>query len=384
MIERLLVKDSSNTSDPKVRTGYAMAAGVYGIISNFLIGGIKLLVGLITHSIGIMADAVNSLADCASCCLTIFGFKLASRKPDSEHPYGHARYEYLFGFVIGIVMLITGGEFAVESIKKIIKPQEMTIIKFTYISMGLSILVKFSQFLIYRRFGKIIDSNALRANASDARNDTISSLGLLVAIVVMDLTGVNIDGYMGLVLSVFIIINSFGTIKEQIEPLIGIKPTRERVTMIKNAIMSFPGVLGIHDLVIHNYGVHNDFVTVHVEMDSQRSFLESHSIADQMEEYFRDELGINITIHMDPVVLDNPKLDSLLSHIAAVLNDFDPDISFHDVRMVDMPVMTKVMLDCVFPPEKGYTATQLSELLEKNVKMGCNLMFIVEVDVPFS
>jgi len=384
MIEKLLVKDSTNTSDPKVRIGYAMAAGVYGIFSNFLIGGIKLLVGLITHSIGIMADAVNSLADCASCCLTIVGFKLASRKPDSEHPYGHARYEYLFGFVIGIVMLVTGAQFAIESVKKIINPQEMTIIPFTYISLGISILVKFSQFLMYRRFGGLIDSNTLRANASDARNDTISTLGILAAIVVMDLSGLNIDGYVGLVISAFLIINSFGTIKEQIEPLIGIKPTKDRVAMISNAIMSFPGVLGIHDLVIHNYGVHNDFVTVHVEMDSQRTFLESHSIADQMEEYFRDELGINITIHMDPVDLDNPKLDSLMSHIAAVLNEFDPDIAFHDVRMIDMPVMTKVMLDCVFPPEKGYTARQLSELLEEKVKMGCKLMFIVEVDVPFS
>ncbi len=382
MLEKLFVKDCGNTSDPRVRTDYAKVAGVYGIVSNLMLGALKLVVGLVSNSIGVLADAVNNMSDCISSCLTIVGFSLASKKPDSEHPYGHARYEYLFGFVIGLVILMTGLQFAVGSVKKIISPEELALSPFTFISLGFSVLVKLSQVLVYGRFSRLIDSNTLKASATDSGNDILTTLGIMLALVIVAVFKINIDGLLGLLVSIFIILNSIKTIKEQVAPLIGIKPTRERVDMITQRIMSYPGVLGVHDLVLHNYGVHNDFVTVHVEMDASRSFLESHSIVDQIESDFRGD-GINITIHMDPVVLDNPKLDSIRGQVEAALRDFDPSISFHDMRLIEMPHVTKVVFDCVVPPEKGYTSAQIMRLLRSKVRLDCPLAFVVEVDVPF-
>ena len=369
--------------DPKLRTRYATRVGVFGIVSNLLLGVMKIVIGMMTGSIGIMADAVNNISDCASSGLTIVGFTLAEKKPDREHPYGHARYEYLFGFAIGIVMLLTGAMFAKESIQKIITPQDLSITLPTFLTLALAILVKLMQMLLYLKVGRTIGSPALKASAADSRNDMITTGGILVAMVVMRITGINIDGLVGLAVSVFVIISSIQTIKDQIAPLIGIKPTRERVKMISDKILSYPGVLGIHDLVLHNYGVHNDFVTVHVEVDSARSIVDIHDIVDKIEMDFKEELGISITIHMDPVEVGNQKLDDIKALIGEALNRLDPELTFHDVRMVDGKDQTKVIFDCVVPPDKQYDSETLVSYLKQEVRYSCNLDYVVEIDIPF-
>ena len=376
-------RDGNSTTDSRQRTGYAIRVGVFGIVSNLLLGVMKIIIGLLTGSIGIVADAVNNISDCASSCLTIVGFTLAEKKPDREHPYGHARYEYLFGFTIGIIMLLTGVLFAKESIGKIISWQELSITMSTYLTLALAILVKFVQMLLYIRCGKAIDSPAMKASAADSRNDIITTAGILVAMIVMAITGINIDGLVGLAVSIFVIISSIQTIKEQIAPLIGIKPTKERVKMIADKILSYPGVLGIHDLVLHNYGVHNDFVTVHVEVDSSRSMNDIHDIVDKIEMDFKDELGISITIHMDPVEVGNKKLDDIRSRIGAALKKLDPELTFHDVRMVDGKDLTKVIFDCVVPPDKHYSSDFIINYLKQEVVYDCNLDYVVEIDIPF-
>ena len=201
--------------------------------------------------------------------------------------------------------------------------------------------------------------------------------------IVMAITGINIDGLVGLVVSIFVVISSIQTIKEQVAPLIGIKPTKERVKMIADKILSYPGVLGIHDLVLHNYGVHNDFVTVHVEVDSSKSINDIHDIVDRIEMDFRDEMGISITIHMDPVEVGNKKLDDIKTQIGAALKKLDPELTFHDVRMVDGKDLTKVIFDCVVPPDKHYSADMIAGYLKQEVRYGCNLDYVVEVDIPF-
>lgn len=369
--------------DPKQRTRYATRVGVFGIVSNLLLGVMKIVIGLMTGSIGIIADAANNISDCASSGLTIVGFTLAEKKPDREHPYGHARYEYLFGFTIGIVMLLTGAMFAKESIGKIITPQELSITVPTYLTLALAILVKLMQMLLYLKVGRTIGSPALKASAADSRNDMITTGGILVAMVVMAITGINIDGLVGLAVSIFVIISSIQTIKDQIAPLIGIKPTRERVKMISDKILSYPGVLGIHDLVLHNYGVHNDFVTVHVEVDSARSIVDIHDIVDKIEMDFKEELGISITIHMDPVEVGNQKLDDIKALIGEALTKLDPELTFHDVRMVDGKDLTKVIFDCVVPPDKHYNSDTLVSYLKQEVRYSCNLDYVVEIDIPF-
>ena len=376
-------QENTVVRDPKQRTAHARRVGVFGIVSNLFLGVMKIIIGMMTGSIGIVADAVNNISDCASSCLTIVGFTLAEKKPDREHPYGHARYEYLFGFTIGIVMFLTGALFAKESVQKIINPQELSITLATYLTLALAILVKAGQMILYLRVGKLIGSPALKASAADSRNDMITTGGILVAMVVMALAGINIDGLVGLAVSVFVIISSIETIKEQVAPLIGIKPTRERVKMISDKILSYPGILGIHDLVLHNYGVHNDFVTVHVEVDSSQSINEIHDIVDKIEMDFKDEMGISITIHMDPVEVGNEKLDDLKAQIKTALDELDPELNCHDVRMVEGKEFTRVIFDCVVPPDKHYTSEQLISYLQEKVKADCKLDFVVEIDIPF-
>lgn len=382
MLKQLVIKDYKNTQDSVVRQRYANVAGVFGIVSNLVIGVAKLVVGTASHSVSIIADATNSLSDCATSILTIVGFKLASKKPDHEHPYGHARYEYVVGFVIALFMLTMGLLFAKESVCKILWPQELSISVVTYVMLALAILVKVAQMVVYKDFAKAIDSNTLQANAEDTRNDIISTFAILVAMVIMGVFKVNVDGWLGLCVSIFVIISSIKTLQEELEPIIGIVPTPQRVKEITDALMSYDVVRGIHDLAIHNYGVHNDFVTVHVEVDASMSMLEAHDKIDNIERDFRNKMGIALTIHMDPVIVGDPKMDALMAQIGEKLQKLDPTLHFHDIRMVDGPSHTNVVLDCEVPQDKNYTSEFLANYLSENVKWNTQLYFIVEIDRP--
>lgn len=382
MLKQLVIKDYKNTQDSVVRQRYANVAGVFGIVSNLVIGVAKLVVGTASHSVSIIADATNSLSDCATSILTIVGFKLASKKPDHEHPYGHARYEYIVGFVIALFMLTMGLVFAKESVCKILWPQELSISVVTYVMLALAILVKVAQMVVYKDFAKAIDSSTLQANAEDTRNDIISTFAILVAMVIMGVFKVNVDGWLGLCVSIFVIISSIKTLQEELEPIIGIVPTPQRVKEITDALMSYDVVRGIHDLAIHNYGVHNDFVTVHVEVDASMSMLEAHDKIDNIERDFRNKMGIALTIHMDPVIVGDPKMDALMAQIGEKLQKLDPTLHFHDIRMVDGPSHTNVVLDCEVPQDKNYTSEFLANYLSENVKWNTQLYFIVEIDRP--
>ena len=382
MLKQLFIKDYKNTGDSVVRERYANVAGAFGIVTNLVIGVAKMLVGTASHSVSIIADATNSLSDCATSILTIVGFKMASKKPDYEHPYGHARYEYVAGFVIALFMLAMGVVFAKESVCKILWPEELSISVVTYILLAAAVVVKVLQMALYTNFAAAIASNTLKANAEDTRNDIISSVAILVAMVVMGVFKINVDGYLGLGVSIFVIISSLQTLKEELEPIIGIKPTPQRVKEITDALMSYDVVRGIHDLAIHNYGVHNDFVTVHVEVDASMSMLEAHDKIDNIERDFRNKLGIALTIHMDPVIVGDPKLDALIAQIGEELQKLDPTLHFHDIRMVDGPSHTNVVMDCEVPQEKNYTSEFLASYLQANIKWDTQLYFIVEIDRP--
>ena len=238
MLERLLLKDYKNTTDPVVRNRYANTAGIIGIITNLLLGASKLLIGYLSHSISIMADAANNISDCASNCLTIAGFKLSSKAPDAQHPYGFARYEYVFGFAIGLLMLVMGCLFAKESVQKIFNPQDINLGISVYITLIIAIAVKLFQTALYGDYGKKISSLALQASATESRNDIISTAGILVAMLVLQYFGLNIDGFVGFAISIFVIISSIETIKEELEPIIGIKPTAEQVKLISTKLLS--------------------------------------------------------------------------------------------------------------------------------------------------
>ncbi len=383
MLKQIFIKNYKDIENPKVRNKYGKVAGIFGIISNLILGIIKLIIGFISNSVSIMADAVNNLSDMLSSILTIIGFKLASKKPNHEHPYGYARYEYVSGFAIAILMLIMGLIFAKESITKIIHPEELVINNTTFLILFIAIVGKACQMFVYLDFSKTIESNTLKTSAVDTRNDIISTTTILISMIIMKKFNINIDGYLGLVVSLFVIGSSLQMVKEVLEPIIGIIPTKEQVNEITQRILSYDYVQGIHDLVIHNYGVHNDFVTVHVEIDSKMDMLKAHDLMDNIENDFRENLGISLTIHMDPVVLGNEKVDKLKQLIVSTIHKLDNSLEIHDFRIVEGTTHTNILFDCVVPYEKDYTAENIREYLNNNIKSEEKYYYVIEIDRPY-
>lgn len=385
MLKRLFIKNYKNTQDSEVRASYGKVAGAFGIATNLILGIIKLIIGTISNSVSIMADAINNIADTASSVLTMIGFKLASKKPDKKHPYGYARYEYVAGFVIAILMLIMGLTFAKESIVKIFNPEELTINTVTYIILVIAILGKLLQMFVYIDFAKAIDSNTLKTNAIDTRNDIISTTAILISMIIMGIFNINIDGILGLAVSGLIIYSATGMIKEVLEPIIGIVPTEEQVEEISKKILSYEYVEGIHDLVIHNYGVNNDFVTVHIEIDANMDIMKAHDMMDNIEKDFKDELGIALTIHTDPIIVNDPETDKLQKLVIESLKKLDSELKIHDFRVVKGFTHTNILFDCLVPFEKDLDDEKIKEHLLKTIKPEKEIYYyIVEIDRPFS
>lgn len=307
MIKQLFIKNYQEVDDPKVRNRYGIVSGIFGIITNFLLFTIKCIIGLLSHSVTIMADAFNNLSDSGSCLLTILGFKLANKPADQKHPYGYARYEYMTGMGIAILILMMGVLFAKSSIDKIFAPEEIILTTSTYVVLVIAILGKVCQMLVYLDLAKSIHSQTIKATAMDARNDVLSTSAVLLAMMIMGIFHLNIDAYMGLLVSLFIIISAAKMVKETMDPLLGVVPSKEQVKQIKKKILDHPEIKGIHDLVIHNYGVGNDFVTVHAEIPADMDMLVAHDLMDTIEREFKEELGIQLTIHMDPLNLNDQK-----------------------------------------------------------------------------
>ena len=385
MLKKLFIKNYKNTDDPEVRNQYGKVAGVFGIFTNIILGIIKLIIGIISNSVSIIADAANNIADTASSILTIIGFKLSSKKPDKDHPYGYARYEYVAGFVIAIMMLIMGLTFAKESLIKIFNPEELTINWITYLILVIAVIGKGIQMLVYLDFSKAINSNTLKANSVDTRNDIISTTAILISMIIMGIFKINIDGLLGLAVSGFVIYSSIGMIKEVLEPIIGIVPTEEQVKEISEKLLNYEYVEGIHDLVIHNYGVHNDFVTVHVEIDSKLDIMKAHDMMDNIEKDFRDKLGIALTIHMDPIVVGDPRIDALQAKVIQALNKLDQELKIHDFRVVEGITHTNILFDCIVPFEKDYSSENLIEHLNKEIIPEKEIYYyIIEIDRPYT
>lgn len=385
MLKKLFIKNYTNTQDPEVRNNYGKVAGAFGIVTNLVLGIIKIIIGVISNSVSIMADAINNIADTASSILTIIGFKLSSNKPDKNHPYGYARYEYVAGFVIAILMLLMGLTFAKESLTKIFNPEELTINSITYIILVIAIIGKIIQMFVYLDFAKAIDSNTLKTNAIDTRNDIISTTAILISMIIMGIFKINLDGILGLAVSGLIIYSATGMIKEVLEPIIGIVPTEEQVEEISKKLLSYENVQGIHDLVIHNYGVHNDFVTVHVEIDSKLDIMKAHDMMDNIEKDFKDELGIQLTIHMDPIELNNPKVDKLHKLVIESIKKLDQELKIHDFRIVEGITHTNILFDCIVPFEKDYTKELIINHLTQTIVPEKEMYYyVIEIDRPFS
>ena len=384
MIKQLFIKDYKNTSDNDVRSRYGIAAGIFGIITNLILSIIKIIIGVLTNSVSIVVDAVNNMSDMASSVLTIVGFKLINKKPDKEHPFGHARYEYIYGLLIAIVMIIIGFSFAKESILKIINPENLDITTLTFIVLGISIILKVIQMIVYLDFSKRIKSSTLKTSAIDTRNDIISTSVILLSMIIMKIYNINIDGILGLMVSLFIIYTSIKISIEVMQPLVGILPDKKQINQIKKLVLSYDEVLGIHDLVIHNYGVNNDFLTLHVELNSKLSLLEAHDLVDSIENELREKYNIDASIHVDPIIVGDKEIDKLKNRILVFLQELDKKIEIHDFRVIEGKKKTKVLFDCVLPFGKDYTYDDLILYLkEKMEDEKHHYSFYIEIDRPF-
>ena len=350
ILYRLFIKNYKDTKNPKVREQYGKLAGAVGIVSNLFVCILKIAVGLFQNSIAVIADGINNLSDAASSVITVVGFKLAAMPEDEGHPYGHARIEYLTGMVISMVICFVGFQLLLASFDKILHPQQIDFNYLTVIVLVISILVKIWQAVFNRKTSKAIDSVALLATATDSRNDVITTAAVLISLSIGYFTGLHLDGVIGFLVALFIIYSGIILLRETSSPLLGESPDESLVLSIKEEILNNPGVLGIHDLVVHNYGPGKIFASVHIEVDAKIDIMESHDMIDNIEKILSQQLDIHIVAHMDPVIKNDPLIKELHIHIKDIIKTLDGVESLHDLRIIPGPTHTNIIFDAVISP----------------------------------
>ena len=381
LIIKLFLKDKTPDNSTG-RESYGRVAGIVGIICNLLLSILKFTMGVISHSVSITADATNNIADAGSSIITLIGFRLSEKPADEDHPYGHARIEYITGLIISFLILIIGYDILKTSIEKIITPEENVFSWVTVIILVASIGVKLWLSSFNKTLGKIIKSTALDATAADSRNDCISTAAVLVAMIISHFTNVNLDGFMGVGVAIFILISGISLVKETVGPLLGQAPSKEMYEKIESKILSYENVLGVHDLLVHSYGPGSYFASAHIEMDAKTDVLVCHDLMDKIERDFAKELNIHLVVHLDPTVLDCPETNELKETVRKILYDIDPIITFHDFRVVIGDKAKNVLFDVVVPPSYKYTDKELQTIIKNRVNEAGNgnLYAVIVVD----
>ncbi len=366
LLIKLFIKNA-DVSTQKGRESYGKLAGITGILCNVLLSIMKLIIGAVSNSVSITADATNNISDAGSSIVTLVGFRLSGKPADKDHPYGHARIEYISSLIISFLILLISFSIFKESITKIFNPEESIFSTATLVVLICSIIVKlwlavFNQFL-----GKQINSKALEATAIDSRNDVITTAAVLVASIISHFTGFNLDGYMGVIVSVFIFISGINLVKETLDPLLGQPPTKEMFEAIESKILSYENVLGVHDLMVHSYGPNTYFASAHIEMDANIDVLVCHDIMDQIERDFKSELNIHLVVHLDPTILDSPEINELKEMVNDIICEIDKNLTFHDFRVVVGEENKNVLFDVVVPPEYKYSDEQLEAIISQKI-----------------
>ena len=360
---RCFIKRPDDVKDAAVRTAYGNLASLVGMACNILLCIGKLLAGTLFGSIAIMADALNNLSDASSNVVSLIGFRLAAKAPDAEHPYGHARYEYLAGLVVSVTILAIGLSLLKESALKVLHP---TPVAFSWLSIGVlaaSILVKLWMSGFNRAVGKKINSETLMATAADSRNDVLTTGAVLLSTILCSLTGYGIiDGIMGVGVAAFILWSGWGLVMDTLSPLLGESPSPELVEHIERTVMSYPGVLGVHDLMVHDYGPGHQFASLHVEFPAETDPLTAHDVIDNIENDFLKKDRLQVTIHYDPIVTADASVGVLRARLQEHARQLDPQLSIHDLRIVPGDSHTNVLFDLVFPA--GYTG-DIDQMLAK-------------------
>ncbi len=381
ILAKKLIPDHDNVQSPAVRAAYGTLCSAVGIVLNLLLCAGKLLAGVLSGSVAIVADALNNLSDAGSSIVTLLGFKLAGKKPDADHPFGHGRMEYLSGLAVSMLILLMGFEMFKTSFQKIRTPEPVV---FSWVAVGVllaSIAVKFYMSYYNRRIGKKIRSTAMTATAVDSLSDCISTAAVLIATVVGGFTPLNIDGYAGLVVACFILFAGYNAARDTISPLLGQAPDEELVHTIQSVVLEYPHIVGIHDLVVHDYGPGRLMVTLHAEVPADMDILEIHDEVDNAEKELRQVLNCEATIHMDPIVTSDPKVAAMRAEIDRLVKSIDERISIHDFRIVPGESHTNVLFDAVLPVDVDLSENEAKEEIRRLVRtMDGNCFAVVEID----
>lgn len=381
---KTFVKDHDNVTDAGVRQSYGKFAGIVGILSNVLLCAAKIITGIIAGSIAIIADGVNNLADASSSLITLVGFKLASMPEDEEHPYGHARYEYITGMIVSILIIVVGGELLKSSVDKILHPSPL---EFSWTVCGilvLAILIKIWQARFNIFVGKKIQSLTLAATGADSRNDVIATSALLVSLLAGRWLDLQIDGWMGVLVALFIIWSGISLVRETMSPLLGEAPDPALIDQISHMALEPAGVLGIHDLVVHNYGPGKIFASIHIEVDADGDLMESHDMVDNIERHIASALGIEITAHLDPIRVNDPLIRKLNSIASATIKGMAGVSHVHDLRAVTGPTHTNVIFDIMVEPDCLLTGKEIHQAFTKAIQAEYpNFYVVINFDKPY-
>lgn len=372
---RTFVKNWNQPEDPQVRASVGIFAGLVGIFCNLLLFGGKLAAGLLTASVSITADALNNLSDATSSIVTMLGFRLAERPADEEHPFGHARYEYLSGLAVAALILIIGVELGKSSIDKILHPAPVDFGWVTAAVLIGSILIKLWMSLFNTKLGKIIHSATLTATAADSRNDVITTAAVLTAALIEHFTAFAADGWMGLLVSAFILYSGVGLAKDTISPLLGENADPELREKIVDKIRACPKVLGFHDLMVHDYGPGQRFASIHVEMDRREDPMECHEIIDDLERECLKSHGVHLVIHYDPIVTDDPELDRMHVRVEQLLHTYDIRLGVHDFRMVPGKGHVNLIFDVVLPTDLRGQEDRITASLEQSLNQNGSVRY---------
>ncbi len=374
------------TDDPSVRTAYGTVCGLCGIFFNIILFAAKLLAGILSGSLAVMADAFNNLSDAGSSVITLAGFRMASKKPDPDHPFGHGRIEYISGLIVALIIILMGAELAKASVSKIIEPSEPDFSPVTAVILVLAVLVKLYMSFYNRKYGKKIGSAAMLATASDSLSDMVSTAAVLISGIICAVTGfVYIDSICGLLVSVFILISGFKAAKDTVSPLLGQPPSKEFVDGIMKLATSDPKILGVHDIVVHDYGPGRRMVSLHAEVSCAESVLKLHDLIDRLENKISDEMGCETVIHMDPIDVTDSRLSALKEVLGSIVKKVSPNARFHDLRIVPGETHTNLIFDVVLPSDCGCGEKEAKKLISDLVKeYNPEYCCVIKIDMDLS
>ncbi len=366
LLARFLIREKEDKT--RIRQSYGVLCGIVGIALNVLLFAGKLLAGMLSNSIAITADALNNLSDAGSSLVTLIGFRLAGAKPDSEHPFGHGRMEYISGLVVAAAILLMAYELIRDSIGKILHPEETETSLLVFIILAVSIFVKLYMAYYNRSIGRQIGSAAMKATATDSLSDAGATSVVFAASLIGHYTGVQIDGWCGVLVGLFIIYAGVQAAKETLDPLLGQPPEKELVEEIHKIVMAHEPICGIHDLIVHDYGPGRQMISLHAEVPAEGNILETHDAIDNVEKELRDKLGCEATIHMDPIITMDKRIYRLKMTVLEMLNEIDPVITMHDFRVVTGPTHTNLIFDIIVPFKFYIDDETLTERMDTMVK----------------